>query len=182
MSNFKGAENFRTRHPDFIPGFIKDLRATGRLLFKAYIIVQVCYYVKKLFIFPKLSGNTWYMFDQRILKHPIAPPFNIPHHTDFIEKEKYDNLLASITHDIMLDNIRLQYMRNEDPERETSTIIDEYLYDNDTDRMFEEMKFVANTELVDKKIIGKSDTISKPSYLQELEETRKSLKSKIKPA
>ena len=78
--------------------------------------------------------------------------------------------------------------------RENSTIIDEYFYDNDTDRIFTEMKHTTNIEMVrfeqekclkefqlNRKIVPMSMTMNKMSPSDDREQTRKALKAKIKP-
>ena len=64
------------------------------------------------------------------------------------EREKFETLIKDIQYDATIDYLKFEYLANDHPMRETSTIIDEYFYDNDTDRILAEMKHNTSLELV----------------------------------
>jgi len=64
------------------------------------------------------------------------------------EREQYDDLIKRIKYDVGKNFKKWLYLGNDHPMRENSTIIDEYFYDNDTDRIFTEMKHTTNIEMV----------------------------------
>ena len=62
MQNFlvlKKFQNFAKKYPGFIYGQNEDLKSFGRIIFKAFMIVQTFIFIKKYLPIPVLSGNTW---------------------------------------------------------------------------------------------------------------------------
>jgi len=152
-----------------------------RILIKTAIIVNVFNWIGSYYPFPMFSGNTPYLITRWSPKHPTIPPFNIPYPGNKEEMAKFQKLQKDLFN-VMNYNMRFQYLGNDDAEREGSAIVDEYLYDNDTDRMLDEFRFVAHLDSVQKKIIKDGEQISPSRASQEVLELRNKLKSKIKPA
>jgi len=160
----------------------QDYLHVFRILVKTYLLIKFWKWLD--LDWPDMQINTPVWLDKRALKHPIVPPFWIPHPTDPKEEKertKFDDFIYRVKYDVGKDFKKLLYLGTDHPQREASTIIDEYFYDNDTDRIFTEMKHTTNIEMLKRKIIPASMTMNKMSSSDDREEMRQALKAKIKP-
>lgn len=84
--------------------------------------------------------------------HMALPPIVRPYADRVKQVEEYDRFTKDLDFEAIVNSSKLKFTLRDHPSRESDFIIDEYLWESETGKMLDELRFSSKKSLIEKQI------------------------------